>query len=591
MKKLELLAPAADKNVAIQAILHGADAVYMGASSHGARKNAANSIEDIREVVLFAHQFRARVYVTVNTLVYDKEIKHVEKLIRDLYLAGVDALIVQDMGILRMNIPPIELHASTQCDTRSVEKAQFLERVGFSQIVLARELTLKEIESICSNVTVPVECFIHGALCVSYSGRCRASEVQTGRSANRGECSQMCRLPYNLKDSEGKILVKNRYLLSLRDFNASEFLSEMVEAGVSSFKIEGRLKDVTYVKNITAYYRLLIDRLIAENPDKYCRSSYGKSEFTFIPEPYKSFNRDFTGYFLEGRHKKSMASLITPKSKGERISDIRDLHNGDGISFVNADGEYEGVGINKIENGRIIGARPFHMPAGVEIRRTFDAQWQSTLAQKTATRTIDVDMEIDDNGISASDERGNSVRINLNVDKFKAEKRMEPGKILGKLGNTIYRLRKLTNNLNPDIFIQASQLNALKRELIQSLDEANNATYPYSYRRNEDLTVKYIKENLSAEDNVANSLSAEFYKAHGSTTNEYAIEVTGKKKGPLTVMNTRYCLRRELGICKKNPESHSPLKNAKEPFYIESGKNKFRLQFDCNNCEMRVIKE
>lgn len=591
MKKLELLAPAADKNVAIQAILHGADAVYMGASSHGARKNAANSIEDIREVVLFAHQFRARVYVTVNTLVYDKEIKHVEKLIRDLYLAGVDALIVQDMGILRMNIPPIELHASTQCDTRSVEKAQFLERVGFSQIVLARELTLKEIESICSNVTVPVECFIHGALCVSYSGRCRASEVQTGRSANRGECSQMCRLPYNLKDSEGKILVKNRYLLSLRDFNASEFLSEMVEAGASSFKIEGRLKDVTYVKNITAYYRLLIDRLIAENPDKYCRSSYGKSEFTFIPEPYKSFNRDFTGYFLEGRHKKSMASLITPKSKGEKISDIRDLHNGDGISFVNADGEYEGVGINKIENGRIIGARPFHMPAGVEIRRTFDAQWQSTLAQKTATRTIDVDMEIDDNGISASDERGNSVRINLNVDKFKAEKRMEPGKILGKLGNTIYRLRKLTNNLNPDIFIQASQLNALKRELIQSLDEANNATYPYSYRRNEDSTVKYIKENLSAEDNVANSLSAEFYKAHGSTTNEYAIEVTGKKKGPLTVMNTRYCLRRELGICKKNPESHSPLKNAKEPFYIESGKNKFRLQFDCNNCEMRVIKE
>lgn len=591
MKKLELLAPAADKNVAIQAILHGADAVYMGASSHGARKNAANSIEDIREVVLFAHQFRARVYVTVNTLVYDKEIKHVEKLIRDLYLAGVDALIVQDMGILRMNIPPIELHASTQCDTRSVEKAQFLERVGFSQIVLARELSLKEIESICSNVTVPVECFIHGALCVSYSGRCRASEVQTGRSANRGECSQMCRLPYNLKDSEGKILVKNRYLLSLRDFNASGFLSEMVEAGVSSFKIEGRLKDVTYVKNITAYYRLLIDRLIAENPDKYCRSSYGKSEFTFIPEPYKSFNRDFTGYFLEGRHKKSMASLITPKSKGEKISDIRDLHNGDGISFVNADGEYEGVGINKIENGRIIGARPFHMPAGVEIRRTFDAQWQSTLAQKTATRTIDVDMEIDDNGISASDERGNSVRINLNVDKFKAEKRMEPGKILGKLGNTIYRLRKLTNNLNPDIFIQASQLNALKRELIQSLDEANNATYPYSYRRNEDSTVKYIKENLSAEDNVANSLSAEFYKAHGSTTNEYAIEVTGKKKGPLTVMNTRYCLRRELGICKKNPESHSPLKNAREPFYIESGKNKFRLQFDCNNCEMRVIKE
>lgn len=250
LRKLELLAPAADKHVAKEAILHGADAVYMGASSHGARKNAANSVEDIAEVAAFAHLFRAKVYVTVNTLVYDDEIRKVEKLIRSLYEAGVDALIVQDMGILRMNIPPIELHASTQCDIRTPEKAKFLEAAGFSQLVLARELSLEEINAITSAVSIPVECFVHGALCVSYSGRCRASFVSTGRSANRGECAQMCRLPYNLEDAAGRVLQRNRYLLSLRDFNASACLGDLVEAGASSFKIEGRLKDASYVKTL-----------------------------------------------------------------------------------------------------------------------------------------------------------------------------------------------------------------------------------------------------------------------------------------------------------------------------------------------------
>ena len=591
MRSLELLAPAADKSIAMEAILHGADAVYMGASSHGARKSAANSVEDIAEVVKFAHRFRARVYVTVNTLVYEKEISKVEKLITALYNVGVDAIIVQDMGILRMNIPPIELHASTQCDTRTIDKAVFLEKAGFSQIVLARELSIGEIKNICSSVSVPVECFIHGALCVSYSGRCRASQVQTGRSANRGECSQMCRLPYDLIDADGNKLLKNKYLLSLKDFNATDKLAELIDAGVSSFKIEGRLKDVTYVKNITAYYRRLLDNIISANPGKYCRSSYGESEISFSPDPEKSFNRGFTSYFLEGRRQKQMASLQTPKSIGERIDAISELNNGDGISFINDKGEYEGVRVNKIENGRIIGAKPFYLPKGGEIRRTFNREWQATLERASAKRFISLDLEIDETGISASDERGLKVRIGLNVDKFKAEKRMEPEKVFSKLGNTIYRLRNFTNNLDPETFIPASQLTALKREILESLDLAAETTYPYTYRRIEEITVPYVCDKLTAEENVANTFAERFYNDHNAKVIDKAIEVTPNPVSDLVVMNTRYCLRRELGICKKEKNGSHPLAKAREPFYIESGKNRFRLAFDCSNCEMKVIKE
>lgn len=591
MRSLELLAPAADKFIAMEAILHGADAVYMGASSHGARKSAANSIDDIAEVVKFAHRFRARVYVTVNTLVYENEINKVEKLVNALYEAGVDAIIVQDMGILRMNIPPIELHASTQCDTRTVDKAVFLEKAGFSQIVLAREMSIGEIKNICSSVSVPVECFIHGALCVSYSGRCRASQVQTGRSANRGECSQMCRLPYDLVDADGNKMLRNKYLLSLRDFNATDKLAELIDAGVSSFKIEGRLKDVTYVKNITAYYRRLIDGIISANPEKYCRSSYGESEISFSPDPEKSFNRGFTSYFLEGRRQKQMASLLTPKSIGERIDVISQLNNGDGISFINDKGEYEGVRVNKIENGRIIGAKPFYLPKGCEIRRTFNREWQTSLERATAKRFIYLDFELDESGISASDERGVKVRIGLNVDKFKAEKRMEPEKVFAKLGNTIYKLRNFTNNLDPETFIPASQLTALKREILESLDLAAETTYPYTYRRKEETTVPYVCDKLSAEENVANTLAERFYNDHSAEVIERAIEVIPGARRNLVVMNTRYCLRRELGICKKEKKGSNPLVKAREPFYIESGKNRFRLAFDCSKCEMRVIKE
>lgn len=592
MRTIELLAPAANKEIGKQAILHGADAVYIGASSHGARRNAANSIEDIKELVEFAHQFRAKVYVTVNTLVYDSEIETVKNLISDLYKAGVDALIVQDMGVLRMDIPPIELHASTQCDTRTPEKALFLEKVGFSQIVLARELSLDEIKDICQSVTVPVECFVHGALCVSYSGRCQASESCMGRSANRGECSQMCRLPYTLRNADGEVIMKDKYLLSLSDFNASSHLFDLMEAGVSSFKIEGRLKDVDYVKNVTAAYRFMIDNIIAANSDKYRRLSYGESIISFTPSLDKSFNRGFTTYFLEGRGSQKMTSLHTPKSLGEKITGIADLHNGDGISYYNpVTKEYEGVRVNKVEKGRIIPSRKVNIPREAEIRRTFDVEWQKKLAGETAVRRISIDMEIDETGISAQDERGVRVRIPLDCNKDTAQKPFDPKPVLSKLGTTIYQLKNFTNRLNSPTFIPASALTTLRRRLVEALDSANIDSYPYHYRRKEE-EVAYISTVLDSRDNVANRLSSQFYKSHHVERIEPALEIKKPEErngGERIVMTTRYCLRRELGCCKKNPLDNRINKKLKEPLTIVSGNNTFRLQFDCKNCEMNVI--
>ena len=588
-RQLELLAPAADKDVARQAILHGADAVYMGGPSHGARRKASNSIEDIREVVQFAHQFRARVYVTVNTLVYENELKEVEKLCHDLWTVGVDALIVQDMSLLRLNIPPIALHASTQCDTRTSEKARFLQDVGFSQIVLARELSIDEIQRIADSVSVPVECFVHGALCVSYSGRCAASQMSVGRSANRGECAQMCRLPYTLRNGRGEVLAKDKYLLSLRDFNASDHVEDMILAGVSSFKIEGRLKDADYVKNVTAAYRSATDAVIARYPDRFCRSSFGVSEIGFSPSLSKSFNRGFTDYFLSPARNRSMASLLTPKSMGEEISDVSQLNNGDGISFFNQHGVYEGVGVNRVDKGRIFGSRPFVLPKGAVIHRTLDRRWQQLMDSETAVRTLSVDITIDERGISAEDERGVCVRIALEADKSEARKPMDPRPVFAKLGATVYRLRRFTNNLEPSTFIPASQLTALRRRLIEALDRSNLSTYRFDLRRSEEK-VNYPSSVLDARDNVANSLARRFYAEHGVKVFADAIELN-RPKGETEVMTTRYCIRRELGccLCDRNVDAKKRVR-FDGPLTISTGPHTFRLEFDCKTCNMHVIK-
>lgn len=589
MRAIELLAPAADKYVAKQAILHGADAVYIGAMNYGARKRASNSLEDIKETVEFAHKFRARVYVTVNTIIYEEELKDVQSLIIDLYRIGVDAVIVQDMALLMMDIPPIALHSSTQCDTRTVGKARFLEDVGFSQLVLARELTIPEIKKICDAVTVPVECFIHGALCVCYSGRCSASQYATGRSANRGECVQMCRLPYTLCNSYDEIVEEEKYLLSLRDLNASTHIGDLLEAGVSSFKIEGRLKDASYVKNITAYYRRLIDKEILRHPDRYRRASFGDVVINFEPIPEKSFNRGFTSYFLDSRIPDSQASILTPKSLGEPIEDINKLHNGDGISFFDSEGRYDGMNVNAIIKGRIKGSRDLTIPSGSRIYRTFDNSWAKLMAGDTAQRTIGLSMTLDRKGLTITDDRGLMVKAPYTGPIDKARTPQKPENILGKLGGTIYRLKEFHNKLNPDDFIPASGLAALRRVAITLLDEANITTYKFEYRRPDNPYSIYPVRDLDVRSNIANEMAECFYRKHGVVGMARALECGSKSDG--NIMTTRYCILRELGACKKYKRSKAMERKFSEPLTLKTGPHRFRLSFNCKDCEMSVMTE
>lgn len=586
VRTLELLAPAGNSDIAMEAILHGADAVYMGASSHGARRNAANSISDIRRVVEFAHIFRARVYVTVNTIIYEKELLQVERLISDLYDAGVDAIIVQDMGILRMDIPPIELHASTQCDIRTPEKARFLQDVGFSQLVLPRELTLEEIRKMSEVVTVPLESFVHGALCVSYSGRCHASFATCGRSANRGECAQLCRMPYTLADSKGKVICRDKHLLSLRDLNTIDILPRMIEAGISSFKIEGRLKDAAYVKNTVAAYRQALDAFISKHPDGYRRSSFGASETSFTPVLAKSFNRGFSHYFIDNRRPKRLTSPDTPKSLGEVIQDLSQLNNGDGISFFDAKGQYTGAMVNGVKGGRIMTSRPVDIPKGAEIHRTSDRVWDREMQRETARRKIALSFTLDDAGLTASDERGCLVRLPLECTRDVARRKIDYSPIFSKLGNTPYRLESFTSLLEPSTFLPAAQLTELRRKAISALDLANLTTYPYVYRRPEKDDVRYFSDTLDFRDNVANSLAERFYRDHGVKKIERALETRNSHDYKGTrLMTTRHCILRELGMCKKE----KGLGTYSEPLTLKSGSDTFDLEFNCRDCEMHLI--
>lgn len=586
MRELELLAPAGNPDIAIEAIRHGADAIYMGASSHGARRNAANSIDDIRRVVDFAHIFRARVYVTVNTIVYEKEISRVECLISDLYRVGVDAIIVQDMGILRMDIPPIQLHASTQCDIRTPEKARFLQDVGFSQLVLPRELTLEEIKKMSEAVTVPLESFVHGALCVCYSGRCHASFAACGRSANRGECAQICRLPFTLSDSNGNIICRDKHLLSLKDLNTIDIIPQLIEAGISSFKIEGRLKEAAYVKNTVAAYREAIDKYILDNSGNFRRSSFGSSEISFSPELSKSFNRGFSHYFIDTRYPKKITSPDTPKSLGETIHNIEILNNGDGISFFDAQGKYAGAMVNGVQGKRIVTAKPVNIPKGAEIHRTFDRIWDKEMQRATSSRKLDVSFSIDSAGLSAWDERGCRIRIPLDCQKDVARKEPDYSRVFAKLGNTAYRLSQFSSELDPKVFIPATDLTEMRRRAIEELDKANITSYPYHYRRKEDLTSKYMTTHLDYRDNVANSLAEQFYHDHGVEKIEKAIEVSNPAANKSRrLMTTRHCILRELGMCKKEKGS----KRYFEPLSLKSGKDIFTLEFNCRDCEMHLL--
>lgn len=597
MRALELLAPARDVDIAIEAIRHGADAVYIGPPAFGARKAAANSTDDIRRLVEFAHLFHCRVYVTLNTIIYENELREVERLISELYRCGVDALIVQDMGILRMDIPPIELHASTQCDIRTPRKALFLEKVGFSQLVLARELSLSEIREITEAVSIPVEVFVHGALCVSYSGRCQASFACNGRSGNRGECAQVCRLPFNLTDADGRVIAENKHLLSLRDFNTIDRLEQLVEAGASSFKIEGRLKDMAYVKNVVAAYSRKLDSIIRKNPESYRRASFGNCETRFDPKLAKSFNRGFTTYFLDRNTKQGMASYLTPKSMGESVKAVSDLNPGDGISFFDSNGNYDGVLVNGVKNGRIIPNRPVSLPPLAQLHRTSDVRWNKMLSKPTSERRLKISFSIDERGVSATDETGAFVRLPFEMKGETSRSQFDWAKIFGKLGGTVFRLDDLIIDENFNLFFPPSYLTDLRRSLIDLLLRAKKTTYPFAYRRPEDMQAVYPVSELDYRDNVANSLAERFYREHGVKKIQKAMECMPKaERKNKVVMTTRYCLLRETGLCLKgkpgpNGENHNCLKTKKikMPLTLVNGNNKFRLAFDCERCEMSLI--
>lgn len=583
VRKLELLAPAANADTGIQAVLHGADAVYIGGPSHGARKSASNTVGEIERLVDFAHRYRAKIYVTVNTIVYEDELKGVERLCRDLYHAGVDALIVQDMALLRLNLPPIALHASTQCDIRTPAKARFLQDVGFSQLVLARELTLAEIRAITEAVTVPVECFVHGALCVSYSGRCHASCAQTGRSANRGECAQICRHRFTLTDAEGKELAKDKYLLSLHDFNATGSLGALVEAGVDSFKIEGRLKDAAYVKNITAHYNNELNRIVASQSGLQ-RSSYGDCKVSFTPDPAKSFNRGFSDYFLTRRRPEGLATMLTPKSMGEPVTDLSQLRNGDGISYFDAKGEYRGVNVNGLRNGRIITNKGLLIPpAG--LRRTSSIEWDKALSRPTAERTLWVDMRLDDKGLTLTDERGVAVRTAHDLTVEPARGKTDLRSEFAKTGGTPYRLRNFTNLLGDGVFVPRSETAALRRRALGLLDTANKAVYPYERRRPENMDVPYVQKKVDYRTNVANSVARRFYQDHGAEVVSMAMETEPKAAAGTVLMTTRHCVLRELGLCKRLVRGQFT-----EPLALNDDTARYRLHFNCADCEMEVLK-
>lgn len=604
-RKIELLSPAKDLQCGIEAINHGADAVYIGAPKFGARAAVGNSLEDIGILCRYAHLYGVRIYVTLNTILKDEELDEVEQMIWELWRVGVDALIIQDMGIMKLHLPPIPLHASTQMDNRTSEKVQFLEKVGFKQVVLARELSLNEIRQISEHTTVPLEVFVHGALCVSYSGQCYLSAALSGRSANRGECAQYCRLPYTMVDSTGKEIVSEKHLLSLKDMNRSEHLEALLDAGVSSLKIEGRLKDITYVKNVTAFYRKKLDEIFTRRKE-YIRSSLGKSVFTFEPVVEKSFNRGFTSFFLKGRTS-NITAFDTPKSLGElvgsvkeikgnsfTISGLKQLNNGDGLVFFNKQGVLEGFRVNRVDANRVY---PLEMPSilpKTPLYRNFDHAFEKLLAKPSAERKLGVQIQFLDNAfgftLCMEDETGARVMITKSFAKelARSEQRDNICKQLSKLGNTPFEVAKVDVLLEDNWFIPSSLLAEMRREAVEKLVANRNIRYNREIAKSLHLQEKphFPQTQLTYLGNVANQKAQAFYKEHGITNIDSAFEINPLKGVPL--MFTKHCLRYSMGWCPTYQKKKSPYK---EPYYLLYKETRLRLHFDCKHCQMQVIQE
>ena len=630
-KALELLAPARNAEIAIEAIRHGADAVYIGGPAFGARHDAGNAVADIGRLAAFAHRFHARVFVTLNTIFRDDELDEARKLAWQVYEAGADALILQDMGLLELDLPPIQLHASTQCDIRTPEKAKFLADAGFSQMVLARELSLPEIGAIRERVmrsgiqadgagatptAAPIlEFFIHGALCVAYSGQCYISHAHTGRSANRGECSQACRLPYNLEDSQGRIVAFDKHLLSMKDNDQSANLRALADAGIRSFKIEGRLKDMAYVKNATAHYRQLMDRILDDAPE-YARASSGRCSFSFTPRPEKSFNRGATDYFVNGRQP-DIGAFDTPKFAGAasgtvtrigpdwfEVDSAEEFANGDGISYLARGRKLAGLRINVAK--RMAGSQrlfPNEMPEdpegfkpGTEIHRNRDQAFERLLEKDSAERRIELTVELGETAdgfrLTLRDEDGVSAHAEVVHAKESAKNPSRAfaglAENLGKFGGTDFRATDVNVVLSEAWFLPAAAINALRRDAVDQLVAARAAARPPLPRA---LPVEppapYPERELSYLANVLNSRARDFYRRHGVQLIADAYEADSTP-GEVSLMITRHCLRYSHSLCPKEAKGWVKGVNA-EPMVLVNGKERLTLKFDCKACEMHVI--
>lgn len=603
--RIELLSPAKDCEVGIAAISHGADAVYIGGPSFGAREKAGNSIADIERICRYAAQYDARVYVTLNTLLFDNELEQARTIAYDCWNAGVDALIVQDVALLQMDMPPIALHASTQCHNMTAEKVLFLEKVGFSQVVLARELSLQQIKEIRSKTTVPLEFFVHGSLCVCHSGQCYLSHYIGNRSANRGACAQPCRLPWNLIDEEGRVLIKDKHLLSLKDLNNSAHIEQLIDAGVTSFKIEGRLKDADYVKNITAYYRNVIDKVMERRSDLQS-ASRGRCLFNFVPNPEKTFSRGSTDYFFNGRVK-DIGSPDTPKSMGEYVGRVtwcnssqmeldtdKTLHNGDGLCFIDEKGQLQGLRADVVNGKKVVCHTAFHGASrGVKVYRNYDIEWQKQLSASTGNRLIDINLQLSETADGYSykatlADEDVCAEISISCDKIEAN---NPEKALDNInrkamqwGDTMFRPINLTLDFAVPRLIPASVLGEMKRQLVQKLMEV--LIYRHLSNREKRITVSntepYFATELSYLGNVANEKAAEFYRLHGVETIDDALEKSRLKQPDTKVMTCSHCVRFANGMCSKETGQCAT------PLYIKNGENTFRLEFDCRNCVMNV---
>ncbi|MDR0766562.1 MAG: U32 family peptidase [Odoribacteraceae bacterium] len=599
MRRLELLAPARDEAAARAAILNGADAVYIGAPAFGARKAAGNSLETIERVVTLAHRYRARVFATLNTVLRDDELMEASRLARSLYNAGVDALVVQDMAFLQLDLPPVALHASTQMHNHDVERVKFLDRLGFQRVVLARELSLEQVRAIRREVSLELEYFVHGALCVSLSGQCYISSYLTGRSANRGECAQLCRARWSVADSAGKVIARDKYLLSLKDLNLSGSLPELVAAGIDSFKIEGRLKDASYVANVTRHYSSLLDDCI-DHGEGLARASFGVVTSSFEADPARSFNRGFTGYFLHGRAR-GMVNEDTPKSTGKRVAKvlggkgncltveaIEPLHNADGLCFISG-GELQGCHVNRVEGDRVYCNERVEAPPGTWLYRNRDHAFEALLARRESTREVRVEMDIHASDrrllFSALDEDGTRAAV-LSDERFEPAARPDlPGQVCrqaGKCGGTGFRGDRVTYHGDP-LFVPLSVVNRYRRLLLQALEGERERAFARWTRRPSSPGALFPGP-VDWRLNITNALAMQFYRDHGVASPPAGFEAGGDRGGK-AVMRCRYCILFERGACLRRGGGRDLVL----PLYLYNSLGRFRLEFDCAGCFMLVI--